>query len=503
MAKDVIRITAFDGSPVEFVKKEDPPSGAMKYVYFSPRKDYVVAFFKEKQNAEQRARLDSIVGRYRHDILEQVGGDYWKQLFCWPEKLVEYDGTLGIVVPTYASDFFFKNDPKRKGAEKEGKWFASAKLLRFVDESERGNFYNYLRISLKLSQAVRRLHSAGLAHSDLSYKNVLIDPSSGKACVIDIDGLVVPGKYNPDVLGTPDFIAPEVISTQHLPKGDKGKALPSRFTDLHALAVLIYMYLLHRHPLRGGRYFGLDVDNEETLLMGTSPLFIEHPTDHQNSNMKREYGQDNYDKYLPWVDIQNFSAEKICGHHLWKLFQRAFIDGVKEPTKRPIANDWEVALVKTGDMILPCSNPKCSQKYFVFDNSKHPKCPFCGTPYRDLLPVLNFYVKQKQAFQPDGSRLMVWSGQSLFKWHVYKNISPNEKLKPEDKPRVGYFQFFQGKWVLVNEKIPDMFEIKNGVRRQINPGTFVVLDDMTQVLLSEDASGGNGRLAVVQLAGSR
>ena len=54
MAKDVIRITAFDGSPVEFVKKEDPPSGAMKYVYFSPRKDYVVAFFKEKQNAEQR-----------------------------------------------------------------------------------------------------------------------------------------------------------------------------------------------------------------------------------------------------------------------------------------------------------------------------------------------------------------------------------------------------------------------------------------------------------------
>ena len=51
MAKNVIQIKAFDGSPVEFVKKEDPPSGAMKYVYFSPQKDYVVAFFKEKQNA--------------------------------------------------------------------------------------------------------------------------------------------------------------------------------------------------------------------------------------------------------------------------------------------------------------------------------------------------------------------------------------------------------------------------------------------------------------------
>ena len=501
MARNVILIKAFDGSPVEFVENEDPPAGAMKYVYFSPDKSYVVAFFKDKQNAAQRARLDSIVGRYRHDILEQIGGDYWKQLFCWPEKLVEHDGHLGIVAPAYASDFFFKQDPNRNGSEKEGLWFASAKLLRLVAEPERGNFFNYLRISLKLSQAIRRLHSAGLAHSDLSYKNVLIDPCSGKACVIDIDGLVVPGKYSPDVLGTPDFIAPEVISTQHLPPDNKAKALPSVFTDRHALAVLIYMYLLHRHPLRGGRFFGPDVDNEELLLMGVSPLFIEHPTDHQNRDMKREYGS-GYDKYLPWVDLRKLSAEKVCGPHLWQLFKRAFIDGLKNPTRRPIANDWEVALTKTADMILPCSNPKCSQKYFVFDNSKHPKCPFCGTPYRELLPVIDFYVRQQSTFKPDGSRLLVWSGQSLFKWHVYKNISPNEKLKPEDKPRVGYFRFFRGQWLLVNEKIPDMFEIKNGQRRQINPGTFVVLDNMTQILLSEDASGGNGRLAVVQLAGT-
>lgn len=47
-------------------------------------------------------------------------------------------------------------------------------------------------------------------HSDLSYKNILIDPVMGRACVIDVDGLVVPGKYPPDVVGTPDFIAPEV-----------------------------------------------------------------------------------------------------------------------------------------------------------------------------------------------------------------------------------------------------------------------------------------------------
>ncbi len=55
------------------------------------------------------------------------------------------------------------------------------------------------------------MHAAGLAHSDLSYKNVLVDPVKGNASIIDLDGLVVPGRYPPDVVGTPDFIAPEVV----------------------------------------------------------------------------------------------------------------------------------------------------------------------------------------------------------------------------------------------------------------------------------------------------
>jgi serine/threonine protein kinase len=88
---------------------------------------------------------------------------------------------------------------------------------------------------------------------DLSYKNILIDPVMGRACVIDVDGLVVPGKYPPDVVGTPDFIAPEVVMTNHLKKDDPQRHLPNIMTDRHALAVLIYMYLLYRHPLRGGK----------------------------------------------------------------------------------------------------------------------------------------------------------------------------------------------------------------------------------------------------------
>ena len=494
MANKVVTTTAKDGAKIEFVIKPDPPEGAMKYVFFSPQKDYVVAFFKKRQDARSMSRLESITGKYRSDIYDQIGGDFWKELFCWPERMVEWQGNTGIVVPAYAKHFFFQYDKNLMGEEKQGKWFASAKLLRNIDPQERGDFLSYLRISLNVARAVRRMHAAGLAHSDLSYKNVLIDPHGGNACIIDVDGLVVPGKYPPDVLGTPDFIAPEVLCDR------TNKVLPSQETDKHALAVLIYMYLLHRHPLQGGRFFGPDVDEEEEeeLRMGSQPLYIEHPTDHSNRNMKREYGRD-YDKCRPWVDLDHFGAEKIAGPFLASLFMRAFTDGLKDPRKRPLANEWESALVKTADRLQPCSNPKCIGKWYVFDGSR--RCPFCGTAYKGLFPKLEFYSCKpgKTSFLSENYQLMVFDGQPLSKWHVNKKIFPNEKLSVADKARQGYFRLYNGKWFLVNEKLPSMYEIMpDGSKSQKKPGEYAVLEHGTRILLSTEEGG---RLVVVQMTG--
>ncbi len=284
-----ITCTTRDGQPIAFVD-EVIGSGAMKDVYFSPDRSYVVAFYKTPQDFQSQERLQMIVGKYRESIFNQIGGDYWQKLFCWPTAMLEYDGRLGLVAPTYAPHFFFEHGSKNndmlsiKGKEKEGKWFAAANLRqRFVDPRELGHWLNYLKVCLLLARAVRRLHMAGLAHSDLSYKNVLVDPSQGFACVIDVDGLVVPGKYPPGVVGTPDFIAPEVVSTSHLSKDDPNRKLPRRETDLHALAVLIYMYLLYRHPLRGKKVHDLnDEQRDEQLSMGERALFVEHPTDASN-----------------------------------------------------------------------------------------------------------------------------------------------------------------------------------------------------------------------------
>ncbi|MDR2962833.1 MAG: kinase [Bacteroidales bacterium] len=492
-----IKIKATDGSEVEF---EDIiiGQGGMKDVYFSPDKSYVVAFFRDKQDFNAKDRLQNITGIYRERIFNQIGGDYWKELYCWPTKTIEHNGKLGLVCPTYQKYFFFavgsiNNDMLGiKGKEKEGKWYASAKNQnKFLAPQERGNWFNYFQVCINISRAVRRLHAAGLAHSDLSYKNVLIDPTTGRAAIIDIDGLVVPGKFPPDVLGTPDFIASEVIKTKHLAKNDTARCLPNIATDRHALAVLIYMYLLYRHPLRGGKVWDTDPAKDEDLSMGEKALFVEHPTDTTN----RVKVSDLQPSQLPQGDPAKIPYA-VCGPYLKKLFDRAFIDGLHNPCNRPSAQEWEDALLKTVDLMQPCQNPNCWHKWFVFDNTSKPKCPFCGTEYKGQLPVLNLYSSRKVgSFTPEDYRVMVYHNQYLYAWHVNRNLSPNEKLTAGQKKPVGYFVFHNNKWLFVNQTLTDLEDKTEN--RKIPIGQAVELTDGKQILLSKEEGG---RLIVVQLA---
>jgi len=348
------------------------------------------AFFRDPLDKVAIERLEMITGSYRKGIFENEYGDYWKQLFCWPESVI-YDGKRhGVVLPVYQNHYFFEHGSINndflgiKGGEKEGKWFAApTNRLTRLDPRERGDWRMYLKLCLMIARATRRMHAAGLAHSDLSYKNVLISPSSGHVCMIDVDGLVVPGKYPPDVVGTPDFIAPEVIATIHLDKEDTTRVLPSRLTDRHALAVLIYQYLLLRHPLRGSKIHDMsDPANDETLSMGEKALFIEHPTD--KSNKTDPSAAKESDKF--WLDIDKLPYT-ITGPYLSGLFKKAFIEGLHNPSKRPTADEWESALIKTVDLVQPCENKDCAGQWYTFDNNNKPICPFCDTPYNGKLPT--------------------------------------------------------------------------------------------------------------------
>lgn len=502
MSKTITVINA-EGKTYQFIDDGSPMQGGMKDVYFSPDKSYVVAFFRDKQDFNSKERLINIVKTYRERIFSQAGGEYWKDLFCWPYDMLEHNGQTGIVVPVYQKHFFFQqgynlaagNFASIKGKEKEGKWFASAQFRSqqfklHLDKSELGDWGKYLAVCIKISRAVRRMHAAGLAHSDLSYKNVLIDPVTGKAAIIDIDGLVVPGKFPPDVVGTPDFIAPEVLATIHLSKTDANRKLPSITTDRHALAVMIYMYLLYRHPLRGGKVHDTDPQKDEGLGMGAKALFIEHPTDKSNRPKLNQVKP----THLPWADVSKIPYT-VTGPYLKTLFDKAFIDGLHNPSVRPTADEWEQALIKTVDLMQPCQNSNCGQKWFVFDNSTKPSCPFCGASYKGQLPVLNLYYSPRAGnFRPENHRLMVYSGQNIYQWHSNRNVVPNEKLTAEQTQPVADFHFHNGKWILINRKLTSMKDVTDD--KDIPKGSSVDITDGKKILLSKEDGG---RLVIVQL----
>ena len=489
---NVVRIKAADGTPVEFVN-QDPRQGGVKDVYFDPQRRYAVAFFRKRLDPAGHDRIERLVGQYRQGIFEQSGGDYWRELFCWPEKIVEYESRTGIVMPFYQPKFFFGAGTTLDGVEKDGKWFASAKNFnRFVPPEEKGNLLGYLRICLNLSRAVRRLHAAGLAHSDLSYKNCLVDPSSGGAAIIDIDGLVVPGLFPPDVVGTPDFIAPEVVATLHLPPKHADRRHPRRETDQHALAVLIYQYLFHRHPLRGQKIHSPDTDEQDRLEMGEKALFIEHPTDPSNRYKIHPGDKD----FQPWVDTVRLPYG-LMGPYLKALFDQAFVAGLHDPKNRPTADNWEDALVKTCDLIQPCQNPGCGKGWFVFDNTTRPVCPYCGRSFRGQLPVLDFYSSRDgQSFRPDQHRLMVYNDQYLYRWHVDRSVFPNEKLAEADKKPVGYFAFHKERWIFINQTLSGLKDLTNQQPVKING--FVELKDGLQLLLSPEKTGRLVHVSLVQ-----
>jgi hypothetical protein len=480
--KQVQKATLTDGRQVEFVVDPDKAmEGGMKIVYFTPDKSSVVCFFKDQTDATRRMRLDAVLGKFNPTT--QPNGEYWKKLFCWPTGIVQTP-RLGIVCPTYPANFFF-NDGPWKGREKEGTWFSGktggGKPFRdLMPPAERGQWLHYFSLCIKMARAIRKLHQSGLAHSDLSPRNILIDPSTGHSIVIDIDSLVVPKMYPPDVIGTPGYIAPEVLATCHLPISDPNRKHACAATDQYALAVLIYQYLLFRHPLKGPRVNSTkSAEEDDQLSMGAKALFIENPTDRSNRPPDKELGV----------------GYEALGPRLVALFNRVFVQGLQRPDLRPIAAEWEDALLKTWNMLYPCANPKCEHKRLVVSGKGQIRCPFCKTTVQG--PVLKLALRSEArpgVWLPDGE-LVVYHELCIYKWHVYDNVRNNETLTDADKASLADCQLVQGRWLLINRTLQGL---TSPAGNRVPPNQAVWLQPGVRFHLSKEPHGRMAEVEVVQ-----
>lgn len=408
-------------------------SGAEKQVFLSVDGREVVAFYfgALRDRLERRQRLERIVSSY--DPARGAAAAYWQDAFCWPSGVVDGAAAvpaafarawslaqppLGVVMPVYRPGFFMQ-DRFGNRVEKEVRWFTGRKAAALVPDVEQGTLLTRLQACVRIARAVRRLHFAGLAHSDLSNRNVLVDLRTGDACVIDIDALVVPGLAPPTVLGTPGYIAPEVLA---------GRALPSIETDRHALAVLIYELLLRRHPLRGTKVHStVSAEEDERLSMGERALFVEHSSDRGNP---------------PEEPIRH--AVSVLGPHLERLMRRAFEEGVHAPSRRPDAVEWEDALYRTLERVHP--TPSGRGFMLVWDEAPHAD-PWSGEQLHRAVPLLHGGMVREGAVVPDGTVTTLFHHRTLHRWHLEAGVRPSEEA-PRDPE--GYVSFHQGEWWVVN-----------------------------------------------------
>jgi len=466
-----LRVITSDGRTI--VCHHDPfNAGSEGRLFFTLDQAKVVKVYNRPE-PWRRASLETIISK-RHAVLGD-NSEYWSHYFCWPEALLT-SPSLGMMMPR-----------ARKNLRPFSHLLSPRFRKRISAESgpaALGTWIGHVGILIKLARTVNRLHANGLCHSDLSTNNLLVDPVNGEATLIDCDGLVETGSKTllPTVLGTPDYMAPELVEGMTLTT--RPAPQPSVNTDLHSLAILIYQGLLFRHPLRGGAFHSADPDEDERLMLGKKALFIEHPSNRTNRPKAA---------YL---------SSAILGADMQALFAKAFIDGLHDPSKRPLAAQWERTLVRMYDQTVPCSNPACEAKSFVLVEGGGARCPWCRTELKGprQIPVLTFYrpdgKQNSSTFTPD-FRLVAWPRRKLNVWHIELNKLPGPGVNAAPLAEISWTPDVRGqeRWTLINTAIPQIYDATGGKNPlPIPQGQAIELKEATRLYF-----GGGERARVVEV----
>jgi DNA-binding helix-hairpin-helix protein with protein kinase domain len=217
------------------------------------------------------------------------------------------------------------------------------------------SFSSIIELCRQLSYSFLRLHARGLCYRDISFGNVFFDPVNGDVLICDNDNVGIDNGTG-RVLGTPYFMAPEVV------RDTTYRTLPNTDTDRHSLAVLLFYALFLGHPLEGART-DAGVRDAHWLMthFGTDALFCMHPTRDENrpSEIVQQY----------W---------RIYPQFLRDLFVQAFVDGLERPGARVTEGQWIKAMDRLRDGLLTC--PRCGTTNFWSPGEPDLRCWQDGTP---------------------------------------------------------------------------------------------------------------------------
>ncbi len=301
-------------------------------------------YFPASATTSQEVSLKTLIGKGAPN-----------ERFLWPEALARARGVqgFGYVMPLRPPQYKGIVDMMKRRIEPSFRALATACYL--------------------ISDSFYQLHTRGLCYRDISFGNVFFDPKTGDVLIADNDNVITAGSTIGGVLGTPRFMAPEVV---------RGEAKPDTYTDLYSLAVLLFYMLMVHHPLEGRKELEIKCLDLPAMnkLYGTDPLFIFDPRDTSNAPVPGEH--DNALAFWP-----------LYPQFVRDLFIKSFTVGLKEPHDRVTESVWRQAMIHLRDSIFYCA--QCGSENFYDADALRASggqpgaCWSCGTqlrlPYRILL----------------------------------------------------------------------------------------------------------------------
>jgi len=323
-------IKSLSGAPIRIVKfLNDGGQGEVYQVEYKGQKKALKWYFPD---SIRNPRL--FINNLLHEVIEKPSPD---KAFLWPEALTSNTrGSFGYIMDLVPDGYY---------------------TLEKVLATTEHRFSSYkiaVEACLKILSAFRILHNRGYSYQDLNFGNFFVNPSTGDVLIGDNDN-VAPNNTPTGILGTPRFMAPEVVT---------GKHLPNTASDRFSLSVIIFFVLMLGHPLEGNRWtIGCLTDEHAEWLYGKAPLFIFDPKDKGNAP----------DKQKQKGVIEMWS---LIPDYLKQAFMHAFSqDLLFHPDRRMIEVEWMEILARLKNEIFFCS---CGNNVFLRDNKSKSTCECCG-----------------------------------------------------------------------------------------------------------------------------
>lgn len=224
-------------------------------------------------------------------------------------------------------------------------------LVDVLGRIDSPSFPVLISVGRQLVRAFTALHRSGLCYRDFSLRNVLIDAYKAEIALTGFEDIGPDGSAGYVGAGYVGAITPCTA-----PEIARGGAPASAVTDLHVLAVLLFVLFMHGNPLEGAKAESAFDDR----AVGLEPVFVFDPEDDSNRPVPG-------DPVLTWWPIYP--------RFLRELFEQAFTTGMSGPSSgRVTEGQWRAALARLDECVSTCS---CGAAVLADPGDAVPRCWNC------------------------------------------------------------------------------------------------------------------------------